>query len=318
MTVVGQSEVDAYACRVLRKHWPTVPNLGDITKITEADVERLGPIDLVCGGFPCQDLSVAGKQGGIKASRSGLFWELMRVVRLVRPHFVLLENVPALLSRSDWMGAVLGELAACGFDAEWDCIPAQAVGAPHRRDRVFIVAHTDERRDGREGRVSKDGATGAGAVSGVRVVRGGLEPTDVAHAAGEQGRRIQQRGLSADAGAGGQDVADAQDRPGLRVGNNGSGQKDGRSGGLQEPLGGGGRHGWPRPSGDWLPEPDVGRVANGVPARVDRLRGLGNAVVPQVAEHVGRIIMQLAEESHPEQRQTKAQPEAEATLDARR
>lgn len=259
MTVVGQSEVDAYASRVLAKHWPTVLNLGDITKITEADVERLGPIDLVCGGFPCQDLSVAGKQGGIKASRSGLFWELMRVVRMVGPRFVLLENVPALLSRSDWMGAVLGELAASGFDAGWDCIPAQAVGAPHRRDRVFVVAHP----------------------------------------AGEQGRGLQQRGLPADAGAGGEDVADAQDRPGLRVGNNGSGQEDGRSGGLQGPAGGSGRHGWPRPSRDWTPEPDVGRVASGVPARVDRLRGLGNAVVPQVAEHVGRIIMQLAEERRP-------------------
>ena len=239
MTVVGQSEVDAYASRVLAKHWPTVPNLGDITKITEADAERLGPIDLVCGGFPCQDLSVAGKQGGIKASRSGLFWELMRVVRLVRPRFVLLENVPALLSRSDWMGAVLGELAACGFDAQWDCIPAQAVGAPHRRDRIFIVAHLPH-------------ADGAGRIEQRRPVS-----IPAQFPAIERGRR-------------------------------------------------------------WLPEPDVGRVANGVPARVDRLRGLGNAVVPQVAEHVGRIIMDLAEERRPEQRQTKAQPEADGPLDARR
>jgi len=262
MTVVGQSEVDAYASRVLAKHWPSVPNLGDITKITEADLERLGPIDLVCGGFPCQDLSVAGKQGGIKASRSGLFWELMRVVRLVRPRFVLLENVPALLSRSDWMGAVLGELASCGFDAQWDCIPAQAVGAPHRRDRIFIVA-------------------------------------TLRHADGQSESTVA--------------VNDEASRmPGDLMA-----YADGRRHGTTE---GAILSRWTRPElrRRWIPEPGMGRVADGVPARVDRLRGLGNAVVPQVAEHVGRIIMALAEESRPEQRQAQAQPEADATLDARR
>tara|TARA_R100000808_G_scaffold1216_2_gene5737 strand:- start:1614 stop:2459 length:846 start_codon:yes stop_codon:yes gene_type:complete len=256
MTVVGQSEVDAYASRVLAKHWPTVPNLGDITKITEDDLERIGPIDLVCGGFPCQDLSVAGKQGGIKASRSGLFFDLMRVVRLVRPRLVLLENVPALLARADWMGAVLGALAESGFDAEWDCIPAQAVGAHHRRDRVFIVAHTAGK-----GRKRPSGA-------------------------GLQGDILRPSG-------GREDVAYTQDRLGLRVADDGLGRANSERQGLQGPSGGGGRHGWRRPSGDWPPESPVGRVADGVPARVDRLRGLGNAVVPQVAEHVGRIIMEV-------------------------
>ncbi len=216
MTVVAQSEVDPYASRVLRKHWPDVPNLGDITKITEDNLEGLGPIDLVCGGFPCQDISVAGKQAGIHAPRSGLFWELMRVVRLVGPRHVLLENVPALLSRPDWMGAVLGALAEGGFDAEWDCIPAQAVGAHHRRDRVFVVAHA----------------------AGVA--------------------REFQRG----------------ERQAVR-----------NKPAVNGPT-------WPAPKADWLPEPDVGRVADGVPDRAHRLRGLGNAVVPAVAQHVGRLIME--------------------------
>jgi len=248
MTVVAQSEVDAYASRVLAKHWPDVPNLGDITKITEADLERLGPIDLVCGGFPCTDLSVAGKRAGMeRGTRSGLFWEMARIVRMVRPKIWVMENVPALLDRSEWMGTLLAEVYASGVFrfVEWDCVPAAAVGAPHRRDRVFIVAHSEGGDGGQQEsqRLSSRWAT--------------KEP-----------RKRHRRGGSF--------------------------------------------------SHRWKGEPDVGRVAHGVPARVDRLRGLGNAVVPQVAEHVGRIIMDLAEESRPEQRQTKAQPEAEATLDARR
>jgi DNA (cytosine-5)-methyltransferase 1 len=371
MTVVGQSEIDPYACRVLAKHWPDVPNLGDITKITEADLERLGPIDLVCGGFPCTDLSVAGKQAGIHAARSGLFFDLMRVVRMVGPRYVLLENVPALLSRADWMGAVLGELAESGFDAQWDCIPAQAVGAPHRRDRVFVIAYAadadsaglepddrrairDEQRDGptaSEGRQDQQDRTGG-------------DGQDMAHPAGEQGRRIQQRGLSADAGAGGEDVADAEckgleghgtdagqaeiaqpghhgawPRPGgedvadavhygldaaqheAMQGGSGATGKQAQSPhagtGLQgrriggrysadqreaEPGMGRGSHGlspWVHPTrrlDAWGPgwEAGIPRVAEGVKDRVGRLRALGNAVVPQVAEHVGRLIMGAA------------------------
>jgi len=280
MTIVGQSEIDPYACRVLAKHWPSVPNLGAIETITEADIERLGPIDLVCGGFPCQDLSVAGKQAGIHAGRSGLFWELMRVVRLVGPRYVLLENVPALLSRSDWMGAVLGALVESGFDAEWDCIPAQAVGAPHRRDRVFVIAVADaEGGDQRAGLREGDPTRQRGR----RLGHGGGED-HVADATGEQGRRIQQRGLPADAGAGGEDVAHANGHHRQRgSGDVQMGRKrvskeaphDGLTGGTQ-----------------WAAEPNVGRVANGVPSRVDRLRCLGNAVVPQVAERIGRLIQE--------------------------
>ena len=241
---VWQCEINPYARRVLAKHWPGVTMYEDIRDIDES----AEPVDLICGGFPCQDISVAGKQAGIHAAKSGLFFDLMRVVRMVGPRFVLLENVPALLSgdRGRWFGAVLGELAESGFDAEWDCIPAQAVGAPHRRDRVFVIA--------------------------------------VADATGEQGRRIQQRGLPADAGAGGEDVAHANGHHRQRgSGDVQMGRKrvskeaphDGLTGGTQ-----------------WAAEPNVGRVANGVPSRVDRLRCLGNAVVPQVAEHIGRLIQE--------------------------
>jgi DNA (cytosine-5)-methyltransferase 1 len=133
--IVGHSEIDPYASAVLRKHWPRVPNLGDATT---CDV----PIaDALFAGFPCQDLSNAGKRAGLSGARSGLFYGgVMRAVRLARPRIVGLENVAALHNRG--LGDVLGALAALGYDAEVDCIPASYVGAPHDRDRTWIVAHS--------------------------------------------------------------------------------------------------------------------------------------------------------------------------------
>jgi site-specific DNA-cytosine methylase len=96
-------------------------------------------VDVLCGGFPCQDISVAGRGEGIDGARSGLWGEYARLIRELRPRYVVVENVAALLARG--MERVLGDLAACGYDAEWDCIPASAVGAPHRRDRVWLVAY---------------------------------------------------------------------------------------------------------------------------------------------------------------------------------
>lgn len=133
-----QVENDSYCQRVLAKHWPDVPKYGDIKELSG---KELSPVNMISAGFPCQDLSVAGKRKGIHGERSGLFFELMRIVRVVRPRFLLLENVPGLLAQSEWMGAVLEELAKSGYDAEWNCIPAAAVGAPHHRDRWYLVAH---------------------------------------------------------------------------------------------------------------------------------------------------------------------------------
>jgi site-specific DNA-cytosine methylase len=97
-------------------------------------------VDVLCGGFPCQDISLAGAGAGIdEGTRSGLWYEFARLIRDIRPRYVVVENVSALLARG--LDIVLGDLAACGYDAEWDCIPASAVGAPHRRDRVWIVAY---------------------------------------------------------------------------------------------------------------------------------------------------------------------------------
>ena len=133
-------EREPFCQKVLRKHWPDVPIHDDITTFTPTR----GSADVICGGFPCQDISTAGKQAGIKeGTRSGLFYELMRVIRLVQPQFVILENVSAILANG--LDTVLGELASAGFDAEWACIPASAVGACHQRDRWWLIAYPASR-----------------------------------------------------------------------------------------------------------------------------------------------------------------------------
>jgi len=134
-------ERDPFCQQILRKHWPNVPIHHDITTFAP----KPDSADVICGGFPCQDISTAGKQAGIKqGTRSGLFYELMRVVRVVGPRFVVLENVSAILGNG--MDSVLGELADAGFDAEWACIPASALGACHQRDRWWLVAYPNRER----------------------------------------------------------------------------------------------------------------------------------------------------------------------------
>lgn len=140
---VAFCEIDPFCRKVLAKHWPEVPIHEDVTKLRGEDV---GPVDVICGGFPCQDLSYAGKGEGITGDRSGLWSEFARLIREIRPGLVIVENVSALLARG--MGVVLGDLASLGYDAEWSSVSACSVGAPHMRQRVFIVAYPDS-LDGR-------------------------------------------------------------------------------------------------------------------------------------------------------------------------
>jgi DNA (cytosine-5)-methyltransferase 1 len=148
-----------YAAAVLTHHWPGVPNLGDITTIDWAQVE---PVDILAGGFPCTDVSLAGQRAGLNdQTRSGLWAHMAQAIAVLRPRLVVIENVRGLLSQPadgdmepcTWcvgdgagepvlraLGAVLGDLAGLGFDAEWVGLPASAVGAPHERFRIFILA----------------------------------------------------------------------------------------------------------------------------------------------------------------------------------
>lgn len=132
-----QVEINPFARAVLAKHWPEVPKHDDIRTFQPT------PVDVVAGGFPCQDISNAGKKAGIaEGTRSGLWSEYVRIIRTIRPRFVVVENVSALLVRG--IDRVLGDLAASGYDAEWDCLPASAFGAPHERERIFLVAYPSE------------------------------------------------------------------------------------------------------------------------------------------------------------------------------
>jgi len=151
---VAFCEIEEFPRRVLAKHWPKVPCYDDVRKLTASRLlaDDIGRIDVITGGFPCQDISLAGKQEGIKdGTRSGLWSEIARLVSELRPSFVIVENVANLLSGPSsqpgkWFGRVLGDLAECGYDAEWRNIPAAFVGAPHRRERIWIVAYPSAQR----------------------------------------------------------------------------------------------------------------------------------------------------------------------------
>lgn len=248
MTCKWQVEIDPFCQRVLAKHWPGVKRYGDIRAVG-SELER---VDLIAGGFPCQDVSHAGNKAGLDGEQSGLWFEYARIIRHIRPRIVLVENVSALLVRG--IDRVLGELAASGYSAEWQCLPAAAFGAPHIRDRVFILGYSDESHGGAPW-TRKDQRWAAGLPFGSSESNAAKQI--LAH---PQGEPI---------------------RPGLRP---------------RSP-----REEWRRRLGDsssagdaWTTEPTLGRVADGVPDRVDRLRGLGNAVVPQVAEWIGRRIMEAS------------------------
>ena len=217
MTVRWQVEIDPFCNRVLAKHWPDVVRHRDVR---EVGAHNLEPVDLICGGFPCQDISFAGKGAGLDGARSGLWYEYARIIRELRPRFVLVENVAALLARG--MGEVLGTLASLGFDAEWSCVSACSVGAPHMRRRVFVVAHSH----------------------------------------GEHGRE-------------GVRDSDARAEWSLPTLNRAEDSRAGWRARMANPSA-------------------LYRGADGIPDRMDRNRGIGNAVVPQVAEAIGRAILEAA------------------------
>jgi len=149
---VAFCEIEPFPRRVLAKHWPEVPCYEDVRKLTGDILARDGiAVDVITGGFPCQDLSVAGKQRGMgEGTRSGLWSEIVRLIGELRPRYVIVENVAALLSgpsqkRGGWFGRVLGDLAECGYDAEWQCINPKDVGLKLSRPRVWVCAYPKEK-----------------------------------------------------------------------------------------------------------------------------------------------------------------------------
>ena len=140
METVAFCEIEPFCRKVLRKHWPDVPIFEDVRELSNEVLRNAGIVpDVICGGFPCQDISLAGKGAGITGERSGLWKEYARLIGEIRPRYVIVENVAALLSRG--LGDVLSDLAALGYDAEWHCIPAYEAGLPHKRNRTWLVAY---------------------------------------------------------------------------------------------------------------------------------------------------------------------------------
>ena len=227
METVAFCEFDEHAQKVLRKHWPDVPIHSDIR---ELDAKQFrGTVDVICGGFPCQDLSTAGKQVGFSGERSSLYGEMLRVISECMPRYAIFENVTGLLTGDSgrWFGQFLYDLAQIGFDAEWHCVSASDIGAQHHRDRVWVIAYP------------------CGSRSKVGLARQNVR---------QEGDTRISINLS-------NEIRRARRKPGME---------------------------------GWSIEPSVGRVANGVPNRAHRLKQLGNAVVPQIPEAIGRAIMGAA------------------------
>ena len=243
MEVIWQSEIDPYACKVLSKHWPKVPNYGDIKEIDWANIVRP---DVLCGGYPCQPFSTAGKRKGEDDPRHLWPW-VKEAISELRPKYAILENVRGHLSLGGV--SVIGELADIGYDTEWRVVSAASVGAHHRRDRIVIVAYPHDSRPHRAQIYSTE--TRINALGGL-----GRCSTNV----GNTNRKGWQGGIELSETISQRSRLDQSSESG-------------------------------RWSGIWEPEPNVGRVAYGVSHRMDRLRGLGNAVVPQVAEVIGRMVI---------------------------
>jgi DNA (cytosine-5)-methyltransferase 1 len=266
-------EREPFCQKVLKKHWPDVSIHDDICTFQPEPCSA----DIICGGFPCQDISQAGKGAGLAGSRSGLFYELLRVVRLVGPRYIVLENVAAITYRG--MDDVLGALAEAGYDAEWACIPAAAVGACHQRDRWWCVAYASCADGGRRPEGSGRRQRGPADADGCRIPEGGGSAKQSSYA--QSGRNVRH-----DQQAGQQIQPVGMGKAGVR-----SATSDPMRQRLEGPdeLGSGGAP-WPsaiaRLSPDWrsyLSEPVLCRGNDGLSGRVDRLKALGNAVVPQVA-----------------------------------
>lgn len=293
---VAFCETNQFSRQVLAKHWPKVPCYGEIEKLTAKRIAADGiQVDAICAGWPCQDISNAGAGAGIDGERSGLWRHVARLVGELQPRYVVLENVAALLSRG--LGTVLGDLAQIGYDAEWHCIPASAVGAPHIRDRIWIVAYParDGRRWPRIG--TKHGRGRGGRRIEQRTHEEETEPRDVANPNGGRwgkqrhvgkadtrtraGRQLEQRGAelanperSGRKTRGGHGARSPQDNERQRRSGDGSGANAVRQPGsprlqIRAWTLAKWAHDATTGTGWWAAEPNVGRMVDGRAAVVD-------------------------------------------------
>ena len=298
---VWQVERDAYAKAVLAKHWPNALRYDDVRTV---GAHNLDPVDVLCGGFPCQDVSSAGKGAGLAGARSGLWGEYARLVRELRPRIVVVENVAALRYRG--LGRVLGDLAECGYDTLWASVSASDVGAPHKRERIFVVGYPVRERSQRKtdpAHRRQSGLAGTSVLANGHGARqheqseGGNDSRDgTPHSrsrvgqADSTGRRSLHVGLRASRRNQRDKSQDERDQPQAAVA-----QPDvvRSAHGIPEGLD---AHRWPARRGEeqhaWEPSRTTGKEAY----REDRIRCLGNSVVPQVAYVIGCIAREILEQ----------------------
>jgi DNA (cytosine-5)-methyltransferase 1 len=234
-----------------------------------------GIVDVVSGGFPCQDISVAGKGAGIEGERSGMWKHMARVVGEVRPRFVFVENSPMLIHRG--LARVLGDLATLGYDSRWTVMGAADVGAPHQRDRLWLVGHATAPRLSQRSGI---------ALGRSKKNKESQRPSSqVAHSNVERRRSESQQSICSI----GEKVCDESGRCGSIISNTDQArlQVGDWSAGSSGPLSSIEQCHW------WHSEPDVGRVVNGVAARVDRLKAIGNGQVPLCAATAWRYLSEL-------------------------
>jgi len=254
---VAFCEIEDFPRRVLAKHWPEVPCFRDVRELKGSDV---GSIDVITGGFPCQDISLAGRQAGIAdGTRSGLWSEIVRLAGELQPRFVIVENVANLLSgpserRGGWFGRILGDLAEIGYDTCWNSISASALGACHHRDRVWLVAYPQQVGKGREANARFATRLNQGLARMAKGWEAGVHPHDWQER--EQGGFL---------------------RPIPRIGELSWGQSC-RS--VEELINVASIH-----------APALCRADDGISNRVDRVGACGNAVIPQIPELIGRAIL---------------------------
>jgi len=272
---VAFCEYDEHAQRVLRKHWPDTEIIRDIRELAN-DADRFrGMVDVITGGYPCQPFSLAGVRRGDQDDRH-LWPEMLRVIQAVRPRWVIGENVAGHISMG--LDTVLSDLEAAGYASRCYVIPAVAADAPHRRDRVWVVAHSDD-----AGQPASEGSRQDNRNQSRHNTRWGS--ADVAHAGCQrQGAEVSRSGGQSIDGAAQRQRTEARNRfadCGEIVANAdcvGGEDKQGHQADRQEQQFNGAF--W------WKPEPELGRVANGIPRRVHRLKQLGNSIVPQVAARI--------------------------------
>ena len=282
-------ECEPYCQKILKKHWPTVPIYDDIRTYKPEPYSA----DVICGGFPCQDISVAGRGEGItEETRSGLFHELLRVIRLVRPRFVVLENVSAILNNG--LDTVLGELYKTGlYECEWACFPASMVGACHQRDRWWLVAYPTSFRSRTQGEIQAGGNSFNGSIASNS---DSLQRLDLLRQQSQQTQETQQ-GISNSCSR-----STSNSKSIGMEGMRSSWQQ------IQSKMEGAGVSKWRYErnmlSPDWRSyssQPVLRRGDDGLSNRVDRLRALGNTVLPACAA----IPLQRVLDLHNEQSRNK-------------